>query len=192
MKYNDYELLDLINDNDEIAYNIMLNKYKPVIYSKALEYYNYLKNSHCEGLDLDDFLEEGIFSFNQAIKNFDDSKNATFYSFFLVCLKSSYNLFLRNIFTLKNRPLLKYKELDYEIRDSNSVNPYDFIDDLDIYNEVNNYLCGLSLLDSAIIILRLNDFKYFEISKLLEVSTSYIGRVIKRMKDKFAYVMKGL
>ena len=43
MKYNDYELLDLIYDNDEVAYNIMINKYKPVIYNKALEYYTYLR-----------------------------------------------------------------------------------------------------------------------------------------------------
>ena len=34
MKYNDYELLDLIYDNDEVAYDIMLNKYKPLIYIK--------------------------------------------------------------------------------------------------------------------------------------------------------------
>ena len=40
MKYNDYELLDLIYEHDEVAYDIMFNKYKPIIYNKALEYYN--------------------------------------------------------------------------------------------------------------------------------------------------------
>ena len=71
MEYNDYELLDLIYDNDEVAYNIMLKKYKPVIYGKALEYYNFLRNNHYEGVSVDDFYLEGVFAFYHAVKKFD-------------------------------------------------------------------------------------------------------------------------
>ena len=184
MKYNDYELLDLIYDNDEVAYDIMLKKYKPIIYSKALEYYNYLKANHCEGFTLDDFYEEGIIAFNHAIKKFDANKGTLFYSFLLVCLTSSFNFMYRSILTLKNRPLLKYQELDFEVRDSRAVDPYDSIDNLDIYNKLDDYLDNLSQLDSAIITLRLNNFKYFEIGELLEVSSSHISRVIKAMREK--------
>ena len=184
MKYNDYELLDLIYDNDEVAYDIMLKKYKPIIYSKALEYYNYLKANHYEGFTLDDFLQEGIIAFNHAIKKFDSNKGTLFYSFLLVCLTSSFNFMYRSILTLKNRPLLKYQELDFEVRDSRAVDPYDSIDNLDIYNKLDDYLDNLSQLDSAIITLRLNNFKYFEIEELLEVSSSHISRVIKAMREK--------
>ena len=184
MKYNDYELLDLIYDNDEVAYDIMLKKYKPIIYSKALEYYNYLKANHYEGFTLDDFLQEGIIAFNHAIKKFDSNKGTLFYSFLLVCLTSSFNFMYRSILTLKNRPLLKYQELDFEVRDSRAVDPYASIDNFDIYNKLDDYLDNLSQLDSAIITLRLNNFKYFEIEELLEVSSSHISRVIKAMREK--------
>ncbi len=55
---------------------------------------------------------------------------------------------------------------------------------LDIYNKLDDYLDNLSQLDSAIITLRLNNFKYFEIEELLEVSSSHISRVIKAMREK--------
>ncbi len=183
MKYNDYELLDLIDDNDEVAYNIMINKYKPVIYNKALEYYTYLRNNNYEGLTLDDFLEEGLITLNHAIKSFDSNKGSLFYSFLLVCLTSSFNLMLRKIFTIKNRPLLKYQELEYEVKDSKGIDPYDYVDNLDIYNELNDYLYSVSLIDSAIIELRLNDFKYSEIMELLDVGSSKINRTIKMMRE---------
>ena len=188
MKYNDYELLDLIDDNDEVAYNIMINKYKPVIYNKALEYYTYLRNNNYEGLTLDDFLEEGLITLNHAIKSFDSNKGSLFYSFLLVCLTSSFNLMLRKVFTIKNRPLLKYQELEYEVKDSKGIDPYDYVDNLDIYDELNNYLYNIGLIDSAIIELRLNNFKYSEIMKLLDVSASKINRTIKTMRERLSYI----
>ena len=188
MKYNDYELLDLICDNDEVAYNIMINKYKPVIYNKALEYYNYLRSNNYEGLTLDDFLEEGLITLNHAIKSFDSNKGTLFYSFLLVCLTSSFNLMLRKVFTIKNRPLLKYQELEYEVKDSKGIDPYDYVDNLDIYDELNNYLYNIGLIDSAIIELRLNNFKYSEIMKLLDVSASKINRTIKTMRERLSYI----
>ena len=93
----------------------------------------------------------------------------------------------RNILKLKNRPLLKYKELDFEVRDSRAVDPYDDIDNLDIYNKLDDYLDSLSQLDSAIITLRINNFKYSEISNLLDVSSSHISRVVKAMREKFKF-----
>ena len=188
MKYNDYELLDLIYDNDEVAYNIMINKYKPIIYNKALEYYNYLRSNNYEGLTLDDFLEEGLITLNHAIKSFDSNKRSLFYSFLLVCLTSSFNLMLRKVFTIKNRPLLKYQELEYEVKDSKEVDPYDYIDNIDICNELNDYLYSVSLIDSAIIELRLNNFKYSEIMKLLDVSASKINRTIKIMRERLSCI----
>ena len=184
MNYNDYELLDLIYDNDEVAYDIMLNKYKPLIYTVASKYYKYISYKNYTDVSFDDFVNEGFLAFDRALKNYDPNKGTLFYSFLLVCLTSSFNFMYRSILTLKNRPLLKYQELDFEVRDSRAVDPYDSIDNLDIYNKLDDYLDSLSQLDSAIITLRINNFKYFEIEELLEVSSSHISRVIKAMREK--------
>ncbi len=192
MKYNDYELLDLIYENDEIAYNIMLKKYKPVIYNKALEYYTYLKDNGYKGFTFDDFLQEGIVTFDHAVKSYDSNRGSLFYSFLLVCLNSNFNLMLRTLFSIKNRPLLKYQELEFEVKDSNGIDPYCHINNIDMHNKINEYLYSVSLLDSAIIELRLNNFKYKEIMKLLDVSSSHISRVVKKFKDNFLEMYEGI
>lgn len=185
MKYNDYELLDLIYEEDEVAYNIMLSKYKPIIYNKALEYYTYLKNNNYKGYTFDDFYEEGLIAFNRAIKCFDPYKGNLFYSFLLVCLTSNFNLLCRNIFRLKHKPLLTYQEIDYEIRDSTAIDPYVSIEEFYLNKKIKEYLYSINFIDAAIIELRLNNFKYQEISELLEIDNTRISRVIKTMKTKF-------
>ena len=127
MQYNDYELLDLIYENDEIAYNIMFNKYKPLIYARAKKYYNCALINDYVDLSLDDFINEGFLTLDRAIKHFDSNKGYLFYSFLFSCLNSNFNIMLRNLFSLKNKPLLHYQELEFEINDVKQVNPYDYI-----------------------------------------------------------------
>ena len=39
-KYNDYELIYMIRENDNDSYDILYNKYLPVMKSIAFNYYN--------------------------------------------------------------------------------------------------------------------------------------------------------
>ena len=185
MKYNDYELLDLIYDNDEIAYNIMLDKYKPFIYKIARKYYNYVVNNCYLSLTLNDFINEGYLAFDRAVKNFDQDKGYLFFSYLYSCLKSNYSLMLRSLFSLKNKPLLHYHELDFEINDSNQVDPYDYIDITSFYDKISDYLLSIDFIDSAILELRLNNFKYREIVTLLDVNNARINRVITKARKCF-------
>ena len=82
---------------------------------------------------------------------------------------------------------MKYHELKYEVRDSGALDPYDAMDNLDMYAELDSYLYSVSIEDAAIITLRLNNFKYYEITKLLDVSSSHISRVIKALKEYFKF-----
>lgn len=182
MDYNDYELLYLLEDNDEIAYDIMLNKYKPIIYNKAKGYYNFLKANNYSSLFLDDFIIRGYECFNKSIGSYDINRGYLFYSFFIKCLDSNYRNFLRSFLTKKNQPLLHYQELDFEICDVNQVDPYEYSDYLYLTDSIKEYLYSLDIVDRAILELRLNDFKYYEIIELLDVNYSKISRVVKKFK----------
>lgn len=189
MDYNDYELLDLILENDEIAYNIIVNKYKKIIYSKASSFCLYLRSYYDSSfVSYDDLIAEGFIALNRAIRSFNPFKEAIFYSYFLICLNSNFNLLLRSILAKKNIPLLSYKELDFEISDSSCVNPYDCLDADDKMEFLREYLYNLGILDSAILELRLQKFKYKEIISLLEVTSSKISRVINKFKDDFTKI----
>lgn len=188
MKYNDYELLDLIYENDEVAYNIMINKYKPLVYARAKKYYNRAIINNYIDLSLDDFINEGLLTLDRAIKNFDPDKGYLFYSFLFSCLNSNFNIMLRNLFSLKNKPLLHYHELEFEINDIKQINPYDYISLSFVYEKLKEYLFTIDFIDSAILELRLNNFKYREIVELLNVSSTRINRVINKTRkylDKF-------
>lgn len=186
MDYNDYELLDLILENDEIAYNIIVNKYKKIIYSKASSFCLYLRSYYDSSfVSYDDLIAEGFIALNRAIRSFNPFKETIFYSYFLICLNSNFNLLLRSILAKKNVPLLSYKELDFEISDSSCVNPYDCLDADDKMEFLKEYLYNLGILDSAILELRLQKFKYKEIISLLEVTSSKISRVINKFKEDF-------
>lgn len=182
MQYNDYELLDLISDNDELAYNIMLDKYKPLIYKMARKYYNFAIGNYYVEFALSDFVNEGYLAFDRAVKNFNQDKEAIFYSYLCSCLKSNYFLMLRSLFTLKNKPLLHYQELDFEINDSKQIDPYDYINSIIFYDDLKDYLLNLEFIDSAILELRFNNFKYREIVDLLEVNNARINRVISKAR----------
>ena len=189
MDYNDYELLDLILENDEIAYNIIVNKYKKIIYSKASSFCLYLRSYYDSSfVSYDDLIAEGFIALNRAIRSFNPFKEAIFYSYFLICLNSNFNLLLRSVLAKKNIPLLSYKEFDFEISDSSCVNPYDCLDADDKMEFLKEYLYNLGILDSAILELRLQKFKYKEIISLLEVTSSKISRVINKFKDDFTKI----
>ena len=182
MQYNDYELLDLIYDNDEIAYDIMFNKYKPLIYTVASKYYKCISYKNYTDVSYDDFVNEGFLAFDRALKNYDQDKGYLFYSYLLSCLNSCYVIMLRSLFALKNRPILHFEDLDYEINDASQVDPYDDINTICFSDTIKDYLVNIDFIDSAILQLRLNNFKYREISQLLEVNSTRINRVMNRAK----------
>ncbi len=186
MEYNDYELLDLIFENDEVAYKIMLDKYMPIIYTKAVDYYTYLKNNGYGSICFSDFIALGMETFDNAVRKYDLNKGYLFYTFFLVCLKIDYSLFLRTMKSKKNRPIFHYQELDFEICDSSQIDPYLKIETEDLKYKLKDYLYSLDFVDSAILELRINNFKYREIIQLLQVPSSRINRVVIKARNTFS------
>ena len=174
-------------ENDEIAYNIMLDKYKPLIYKKALKYYKYVINNNYSGISLNDFISEGLIAFDSAVKTFDVNKNYLFFSFFIVCLKSRFNIMLRSLFAKKNKPLLHYQELEFEICDVKQIDPYIQIDNIYTNQILKNYLNNIDFIDSIILQLRLNNFKYREIIDLLDVNSTRINRVVNKAKKNLSF-----
>ena len=58
---------------------------------------------------------------------------------------------LRSLFALKNRPVLHFEDLDYEINDVSQIDPYDDINTLWFSDSLKDYLVNIDFIDSAII-----------------------------------------
>ena len=97
--FNDYELIYMIRENDDFSQNVLFDKYKPVVMSIANEYYEKYKNN---GYEYDDFLQEALIGFQNALFSFDEEKNSLFYTFVVVCIHRKLLSFCRMFMSKKN------------------------------------------------------------------------------------------
>jgi len=82
--YNDYELLYLANDQqDMVALDILLKKYEKFIYKKINSFFPRNK-------DVEDYFQEGLLCLYRAIRTFEDTYNKTFMRYFEVLLDRCY------------------------------------------------------------------------------------------------------
>lgn len=169
-KYNDNELIYMVQENDEDSTNLLLKKYSPIIYKLSHEYYNMYNGFVYE---FEDFYQEALGAFYKAISSYNSSKGILFYTFVVVCIRRALSSFGRTIYSndKKNFDSVDISILEYCIEDINE-NPtirdsYRGLEDI-----VKDVIFSLSLDAGAIIELKINGFTYKEISKLLDIPIS--------------------
>lgn len=190
--YNDYELVYMVKEDGYYS-DILFKKYQPMIFKLSNKYYKEYKNY---GYEFDDFYQEALFAFYEALDSYDNSKDTLFYTFVVVCIERSLVSFTRNITSNKNSYLnsnyTEINELDYKIEDTiNNTNR--IIDLKELETIVKRVIFSLPLEAGAIMELKLNGFTYREIGVLLDIPTSSVefktrsARNILRNRVKLYY-----
>ena len=188
MKYNDYELVSLAQEKNEEAINILHEKYKDLIYSRAKKVFYCLKN---KGLELADVIQEAMIGFEEAINGYNQDDKALFYTFAMVCVDRQ----LKTLVLKHNRD--KYKILNEAITldsdDENSL--YNLLSD-DITpeseffskEEANNiYLKlkdSLTEFEELVFDLKVQGCSYDEISDILAIDSKDIYNAVTRIRNK--------
>ena len=98
-KYNDNELIYMVQENDENSTSLLEKKYSPLIYKLSLEYFNKYKGNVYE---LDDFYQEALSAFYKALYTYDNNRGVLFYTFVVVCIKRALASFGRVLFDNNN------------------------------------------------------------------------------------------
>ncbi len=135
---NDYELIYLIRDYNEIALNLLLKKYMPYIRAKI---YDYNVSHKCQ----DDFFQECLMTLHDAIYSFNEYKGASFYTYMNVIISRK----IIRLYKASNIPEFPDGNLELKVYDNTSLygnNYFDeglklFSDDIDriIYYETYHY-----------------------------------------------------
>lgn len=170
-KYNDNELIYMVQENDENSVSILLNKYKPILLKISNEYYRKYNGNIYE---FDDFYQESLIAFYKALHMYDDNRNALFYTYVVMCVRRALSSFGRIVFNSRNTTdNIDISELEYSIEDINE-NPKvrDSFNGLE--SIIRDVLVSLSLESSSILELRINGFTYKEISILLNIPISSV------------------
>ena len=98
-EYNDYELVFLAQEENEDAINIIYKKYKPIIVKKSKLAIYSTKNS---GSEINDVMQEAYLGLEEAIKNFSQNDEATFYTFANLCIDRKISNYIRKMANKKN------------------------------------------------------------------------------------------
>ena len=107
IKYNDNELLYLISEKDEVALEIMMNKYEPLIKSMLVRYKIKSKN-------FEDFYQECLMTLYNCVNKYREDRKISFNSY----LEMSLNYCIQNILRKEKSyfydvVLMEMQDLDY-------------------------------------------------------------------------------
>lgn len=185
MDLNDYELVHLAQSGNEDAINLIYQKYKPLIIKKS-EHYILLATHH--GIDINDIMQEGFIGLDEAIKKFEQKKEANFYTFAMLCIDRQIINYIRknkkgNYNTL-NEAVTIDESMEKLISDGTNIENtlIDRDSDISLTNTVREQLTDF---EKKVLDLKLSDYTFEEIAKILNRDMKSIYNTFQRIKIKF-------
>ena len=185
LDYNDYELVYLVREDSEEAIDIIMEKYEPVIRNMASYYFENFKFIRIE---LEDLIQEGRMGLLYAVRNFKEEKGVLFYTFAILCIKGKMINQLKYGKAKKN--YIDFVTFSYEDLFENAIycavdNTKDLIDFADMQDKIIVFKNELDFEDSLIFELKLNEFRYKEISLLLDMDIKKVDNRLYFIRKKF-------
>lgn len=194
--FNDYELLDQIYSCSEDANEILLYKYRPLIVNEATKYIKYSKG----GLDLNDFVQEGLLGLNDAINTFRNEREANFGTYARLCIRRRMTNLIKTTMLNKNKILNDYvpidadedEQVDRYVADT-KVDPIKVLEDFDFEDRLLRKAHDvLTTNEREVFDLKLNGFNYKEIASITGKDIKVIDNSIQRIKVKLKKVIEEL
>lgn len=197
---NDYELLYMVSENnDDDAKEIFFKKYDNLIRMKASKYTKFVSS---KGFDFNDLFQEGRLGLTQALNDFKNQRNVSFFTFANLCIDRQISSFLRNIAREKHEVLNNSISLDTTINtigrpitdlilDDKNIDPEESFIEMEekeqLFSEIDKLLTES---ERDVFNLRVQGFTYKEISQLLNITEKSIGGTMGRIKVKIKKAMK--
>jgi len=172
-KYNDYELLYLIEEGSELAYSALVEKYEYLIRQKISDY-------HVKPKYWDDYVQECFYTLDGAIRIFDENKGKSFYSYFLMQL----NFKIRKLLAQEKDYFYKVSLIEFPEIIEEQIIPYD-----EEKFDVEDYDMDFSVLELDVLICLSKGLKPREICDLYHLDSRKVYNAIARLKVKLKPVL---
>ena len=184
MNTNDYELVFLAQEGNEDAVNIIYQKYKPIIVKKSK---NAIVFATHHGIDINDIMQEGFIGLDEAIKNFSQDTDASFYTFAMLCIDRQILNYVRKITGGKDKVLNDAitinDSLEKTVDDGTNLELSFMGKDNDIYivNEIRKILTDF---ERKVFDLRIKGYSFEEIGNELNKDMKSIYNTLQRIRLK--------
>lgn len=186
---NDYEMLYLISENEEDAYNMIYYKYRPIISRMASKF---SRKFHNIGIEYDDLYQEGMYGLSEAVNRFDFNNNNLFYTFALVCIKREMQRLIIKSLRYKNNILNNAYSIEDEVSNDGLLlidtlyncdmlveNHLENINITKYLNQIKYYLKDKQM---PVYELKLNGFSNSDIAILLDMSYKDVDNCLYSIK----------
>lgn len=188
---DDNELIYMIREDNDY-YDIMIEKYRPIIINICKKYEKIGKEI---GYELDDLIQIANIGLYDAIVAYRDNQNALFYTFVIRCIKNKLITEIRNQKT--NKKIVLNTAISYEapikgtditllevIPDKNTLTPFECLVIEENEIEYINFLNSLPFEVAVVFELRISGFTIDEISKFLNMKRNDIFKCINMAKQR--------
>lgn len=186
----DIELLELIKENNEEALENLIEKYRSTIIGILLKY---KKDAYLIGLDIKDLYQEGLIGLFEAIKTYDEQKDASFKTYANLVIDRKLLDLIKANKRLKHFTLNNAVSLDSILDEEDDRNLYDKLETDEstpiskLIDEEDNELLKSSLTDFElkVYILKIEGKNNKEIASILDKNLRSVENTIQRIKIKF-------
>lgn len=184
MEQNDYELVFLAQEGNEDAINLIYQKYKPIIIKKSK---NAIVFASHHGIEINDIMQEGFIGLDEAIRDFSQDTEATFYTFANLCIDRQIANYLKKMTSGKDRILNDAitinDSLEKTMRDGTDIEKYFIFRDNN--EEITaNIRQKLTNFEKKVFDLRLKGYSFEEIANILNKDMKAIYNTFFRIKEK--------
>ena len=187
---NDYELIYLAQEENEIAKELLYKKYAKIINMLIYKKYPKIKKLN---IDIKDMYSISLTALNDAINFYNQNQNATFATYLTVVINNSINKYIKKYSSKKEQCINKALSLDFVYSNQEFLNfilDYKNNPDYCISNQDEiKYLTqkaqkNLSIFEYEVYLLLLQNLNYRQIAKLLGKNPKQIDNAIQRIKNK--------
>ena len=190
MEYNDYELVALAKEGNEDAINILYQKYRPIIVKKSE---NMIVRASHHGIEISDIMQEGFIALEEAIMNFSENDNASFYTFAMLCINRQIINFLRKTTGGRDKILNDAVVID-DYMEKNMKDDFDtefsLINKETENNVIDKLRSRLTLFEGRVFDMKLDGYSIEEIAKTLDRDTKSIYNTFNRLKSKIKKIIE--
>ena len=187
-KYNDYELVYQVRENDSIAYDILMKKYGTLVDKYAKEYY--FKNKNI-GIEIEDLYQEGMLGVVMALNDYNSS-DTLFYTYASLCIRREMERLVKSSKRKKHMILNEsislstnvYYEDDVYLEDiiPSDYNLEENFSGDELLRILNKLKYKFNDIDSMIFELKFNFFTTREISILLGISYKFVDNRLRKIR----------
>lgn len=162
---------------------ILVKRYMPSIKLKAVKMAKY-----CLSADADDLFSDGLMGLLKAVRYYRPDKGAAFATFANLCIAHSMKTAVSR--AIRNSPLSKEENFDWDLLEDNSVSTEDVIidreQDFELYRRLSDILTAREF---SVLTMYLRHFSYLQMAEELGISEKSVDNALQRAKAKLRHTL---